>query len=334
MEAVIKPAYQVLYNSKDITVDISDSLSSLSYTDKIKAASDEISISIQDLARKWMLDWFPAKGDKIKLLLGYPGEMLNCGTFQVDELSFTGPPDVVTIRAMAAPIGKDIRTKKSSAHENKTLKEIAEKIATDHGLKLVGTINDKFTINRKTQYRETDLNFLRRTAFDFGYIFSVRNDQLIFSSLPDLEATTSALEIHRNEITPYSFKDSATGNYKKVTVSYNDPVTNNIISATATSAIEGKKDTFKIFAKVDNVGQAKKMAESILLLSSRTQTGRCTIKGNPKLVAGININLIGFGRLSGKVQIEESTHIIDSSGGYKTSFSFKKIGPVSTNKWL
>ena len=55
-------------------------------------------------------------------------EDLKCGVFEIDEINLSGPPDVVTIRGMATGIVNSLRTKKSDAHESKTLKQIAEKV--------------------------------------------------------------------------------------------------------------------------------------------------------------------------------------------------------------
>lgn len=56
----------------------------------------------------------------------------------VDEVSFKGPPDSVSIKALSVPFtkgGKD--TKKTKAWENTTLQNILTDVAKEAGLKLV-----------------------------------------------------------------------------------------------------------------------------------------------------------------------------------------------------
>jgi hypothetical protein len=52
------------------------------------------------------------------------------------------------------------------------------------------------------------------------------------------------------------------------------------------------------------------------------------VYGNPILVAGNNVELTGFGELSGKWHIKKSTHRIDRSGGYTTDLDLEKTQSV------
>jgi phage protein D len=134
MEKVSSPSFEVLYAGKDITTDISAHLISVSYSDRTEGESDEVEIVVEDTDGKWMNEWYPEKGDRINLSVGYDGNMLDCGEFTIDELELDGPPRTLTIRALAAGINSPLRSKRSSAHESQSLRQIAEAVAARQGL--------------------------------------------------------------------------------------------------------------------------------------------------------------------------------------------------------
>ena len=89
---------------------------------------------------------------------------------------------------------------------------------------------------------------------------------------------------------------------------------------------DGEQNTLVINGSVENTGQAKAKANSSLKKKNKDKiTGSFSIPGNPKLVAGINIELTGIGAFSGKWHIVSSTHSIDTGGGYVTDVEVRKI---------
>lgn len=336
MEAVKKPIHKVVYEGKDITADLVPYLTSISYTDKVSGSSDEITLTLIDTDGVWRNEWIPAKGDKIEVWMGYDDYMFPCGIFEVDELELSGPPDIVNIRAMAAPISKKVRTKKSTGHEGKTLLQLAETIAGDHGLTVTGEVNSEIVIDRVTQYRETDLEFLRRVSDAFGYVFSIRGDKMVYTSIYKLEDSSSTVSIHRTNISTYSFVDKTTSSYKSATVKHSNPVDNELIEGTEDCDDDGcsSEDVLEVRARAENVGQADAIAKAALhSKNTKRQTGRFTIEGNVLFLAGINVEITGFGRLSGKYQIVDSTHSQTPGGGYITNFNAKKVAEIDSSKW-
>ena len=139
---VRKPYFRVLYVSdtatSDITRDVSDNLVRLSYMDRSMDASDSISITLDDSSGLWRNEWYPSKGDKIVLDIGYTNLQLNCGEFEIDEIEVSGTPNRITIKAIASSFTSALRSDVSSVHENKTLRQIAEYIARKHFLQVQG----------------------------------------------------------------------------------------------------------------------------------------------------------------------------------------------------
>ena len=90
--------------------------------------------------------------------------------------------------------------------------------------------------------------------------------------------------------------------------------------------INGGQNQLTINGKAENDSQAKAKTESSLKKKNKEKvTGSFSIPGNPKLVAGMNIELTGIGAFSGKWHIVSSTHTIDTSSGYITDVEVRKI---------
>lgn len=333
-----KAVAKILYNGLDITKDISGSLISISYTDNVDAKADDISITLDDTALLWANEWYPEKGAELRIIIGIGGTEVNLGAFEIDEITISGPPSQIEIKGISAGAGKPLRTLSSYAHEDKTLKEIAQTIAEKNALQVEGNIAP-IRIKRATQNRETDLSFLNRIAREYGYFFSIRDSVLVFTSIYDIDARNISASIDISKIASYSFNDRLIGTYKKAEASYRNADTGQTVKATDSresneggQAITDKTsdDTLIVRSKAETTQQAEAKAKSALYRANVSgQTGRISVEGNPLLLAGNAIDLTGFGALSGKYRIESSSHSIQGGEGYITELEVKRIGYIS-----
>lgn len=339
METIRKPAFKIIYDNRDITADVSAHVLSIGYTDNDEKEADEIDLSFEDVEALWRNSWYPQKGSKIKLSIGYDdGALVDCGTFDIDEITIQGPPDTITIRGIAAGFKKAMRTKKSRGFENQTLRQIAQAIARENGLTIVGTIaNIKFV--RATQNREKDLSFLARIAGEYGYLFSVRESKLIFTSQVEIENGQPVLSIDRGELRSYSIKDKTSETYKDASAKYHNPGDGKIKEAKVNTLSNADnvtykqistEDTLEIRTKAETPAQADAKATAALhKKNSRQREGTLGMEGAPSLVAGNNFTLTGLGELSGKYYIKKSAHRIDKGSGYTTSVDIKQISAAA-----
>lgn len=227
---VPRPAWVVTYGQKDITHDISPYILSVSYTDKLSGESDEIQIVLEDTEQLWQGDWYPGKGDMLTVSLGYAGQkLLAAGTFSIDEIELSGPPDTVSIRGLAASVTSAMRTKSNRGFEGTTLGAIAQRIAKKHGLQLVGKI-ESLQIDRVTQYAETDLAFLKRLATEYGYMVKITHTQIIFSHLISLHDAPPLKTISRSDISRFSFRDTINRIYKAARLKHQHSQTKKMVT--------------------------------------------------------------------------------------------------------
>jgi len=326
MEKVRRPVFFLEYEQKDITAYITPFVISVSYADNEHGKSDEIDIQIEDRQHLWKSSWYPTKGDVLTLRIGYENErLLPCGAFELDEIEISSPPDVISLKGLGTNIKKALRQDNTNAYENKTLRQIADEIAEKHSLKLVGEIKE-IRVKRITQKQEGDLSFLKRIAEDYGHVFKITDNKLVFYEMEKLESANTIFVLNRKDMTSFSLRDKTHELYKACVVSYHEPKGKRLITHTVRADNITKGDTLKINERCENKEQAIAKAKAALSRKNGLQTeGTVTVIGNPKLGAGSNLEITGLYTLNGKYHIKSSKHTIDRSVGYKTELEVKRV---------
>ena len=320
---MLKPIFKLTYGSKDITKDVSRFVTNIDYTDFEHGQSDEINITLEDSELLWQSAWIPCKGDVLGLSIGYEGQkLLNCGRFEIDELEYETPPDTITVKALATSIKKALRQKNAVAYENKTLKQIATEIAKKHGLKLVGSIAD-VKIQRITQNQQKDLTFLKNLAEEYGYIFKITADSLVFYETEKLKSASPTKIFNKKDLSRINLSEKTSQKYKAVQVSYHNPKTGKTVKTTVKNVGVVNGDTLKIGTRCENIQQAILKAKAAITKGDTGIEGSIELIGNQYLVAGINIELKGIGHFSGKYHVTQARHTIDKSIGFKTALEVK-----------
>lgn len=330
----IRPFVKVLYNGTDISEDISRSLIQIVYTDNMDEA-DTIDIVLEDKELRWQNEWYPEKSARLQPTMGYSGgEFLECGLFEIDELNSSGPPDIVTIRGIAAGFsqGKK-RTDKSHTHEVKTLSEIVRTIAANSGLTVKGNIAN-IRLDRSVQNAKRDMRYLRRLANQFGYTFNIRGNDLNFFKRTELENTTPVGSYDKTDLQTFSISDKSTKIYAAAEVRFHNPNTGELIKhKEVDQQVDFTDDVLVIDEKAESVEQAQEMAKAYLNRANKLQqSGTISLSGNPYLVAGNVIELTGLGKLSGNYIIRSSSHTVDVGAGWVADLEVYKVGFIPESK--
>lgn len=169
-------------------------------------------------------------------------------------------------------------------------------------------------------------------AKEYGIVFSVRGDQLVFMDTEELEAQPVVQIIHKNELSRASFTDKTSQVYGGAVVATRNMKTNSVRRwKIEPSDQEGGKgtltnDTWQGDVTAENETQAQAKAKGALKEKNKDKiTGSITVVGNVKLVAGVNIELTGIGKFSGKWHVVSSAHDLDNSSGHVTTAAIRKI---------
>jgi len=328
---ISKATYKIVYEGKDITRDLEGEVISLSYRDKTIGEADEISLVLKDELHKWKSSWNPQKGDKLEANIITGDQLLRCGEFSIDEVDFLGSAeggDTVSIKALSAGVRTSVRTKSSFAHEGKTLKQVAQKIADKYNYRVQGIIHN-YSIGRITQFHETDLGFLHRIAEEYGYVFSLRGNILVFTYLPDLCNTKAAIDVDFADAKlNYQIRDKVAGIYVRGQYRYHNRKEKKLYDGLVNAGANPSADVFRSVDHIDNDEHGLYKVDGRMYKKNMEQVEiNCTVPGNVILVSGINVNMTNWFNYSGKFFLSESSHIVDGNNNYVTGCQFKKIVP-------
>jgi uncharacterized protein len=333
-----KPTFRLVYKGIDISDELAPELISCTYTDKVHGEADEIDVTVQDKDGKWRGAWCPEHGDKAELDIGYVGLPLTpCGSFEIDEpkIRMGRSGDTMTFRGVAAAVTKSLRTAKTRGYEKQSLKQIAEKVAKEHGLSIVGT-PPEVSFDRVTQRRERDLEFLTRMADAYGAYFTVRDKQMIFAERREVHERKPVFTIRGNsdDYLTADLQRAAHKTYSKAKLAYYDGNEKKKIEAEVEDGKVKTGDTLRIDERVENDGQAKKRATSELEKANlKKQTGNIVLVGNPLLVAGQTVQLDqDFGKWAGTYVIQSSRHHIVRGQSYTTNIEIALVEPKQQAK--
>lgn len=314
-----KPVARLLYNGVPLWDAISSQVISLTFTDNIEGKADEIQLTVHNATGKWFEEWRPEHGDVIEGSFGYLGSiMVPIGTFYVDKPNAKGGRggDTFSTSGQSAPVTKAARTEKTKSFENQKLGDVVKKVAKDLGMEVEGEAPDVYFDNLR-QRRETDLAFLNRLAKDYGAYFVVKGKKIIFidrKKVDEREPIRTFIKGER-EINTYDLNYDVGGTYSKAKVSYFNGNTKEKIEAEVEDKDVKTGDTLKIDDKVENKGQAEKLAKSRLQDANRKQyTGSFNVVGDPLLLAGQPIGLLGYGLWDRKYMIGRARHQLVRGG--------------------
>lgn len=254
--------------------------------------------------------------------------VLNCGQFELDSVTASGPPDRVTIKGTALPYTSSIRqTDKCKVWENFDLKGIAEEIASRNGMACMFSGNSNPSYKRVEQYKQSDIQFLKKLCNDAGCSLKVSNNIIVVFEQAYFERRAPVHHISRggSNYIKYSLKTGKNDTYSSCEVSWTKP-DGECIVGTAEADGKGKEgQTLRITQKVGSVGEAEQVAAYQLRLHNKMElTASFTMVGNPALTAGCAVTISGFGDWSGKYIIKKARHSV-GNGGYTTTIELRKV---------
>ncbi len=199
------PAYRVEVNGTDITPVLREArpgnrkrprLISLGLTDKRGGDADQLDLVIDDSDGAFDL---PPAGAIIRVSLGWtsgpdvtPG-LVDMGTYVVDDVGHSGPPDQITVRARAADFTGAMRIRRERSWHGTTLGAIVADVAKAHGLQpRCATALASIAVTANAQSRESDLAFLRRLGRDHDAVATIKDGRLILKPMADRATVSGA----------------------------------------------------------------------------------------------------------------------------------------------
>ncbi|MBI3584191.1 MAG: hypothetical protein HY096_09640 [Nitrospinae bacterium] len=324
MEKIREPLYKIVWAGKDVSKDVSPYLLNLTYTDHLHGKSDEIQLTFEDRDDKWKSSWYPSKGDVVKIVIGIKEKSerwLQAGTFQIDEIEFSGPPDVINVKGLSTYITESFRQKRTHSWENVNLSTVLKEIAKRNNLNPQIKIEPDIKFKRIDQKDESDLSFLKNTCEKYGYNVKVDAERLICIKPEELEKASPVMTIRRGikNLISYRFSNKTHEIYKTCEIRYWNPAAKKEIAHTEKAEKIVSGNVLKISERCENKQQAIERAKAELKNKNKWECeSEFTYMGEPHFTAGATVNIEGFGTLDNQYLIEEAQHSFDRGGGYVT----------------
>lgn len=318
--AILKPIVIITYEGRDVSADFAPILRSVTFKDTLDGHAGEAEISLSNSRGYFLSEWYPEVDHTISLQMGYEGgALIYDGQFWVDEVSLSGSSSGsdCNIRALSLKSSNLNAAVKKQYHAARSISDIVFEIAGKMGCTVAGDTSGEWS----GMQDEPDLAFLNRLAHQTGRILKVEGERLVFYKIETL-GNIGALKIKAADVRSYSIKDVAAGRISKCTVRWWDAKAKREISGTHSSGIKGGGEMEK-WEEVKTPAEARTKAKD--MITDRNKSGltfSIEMVGDPRLRAGVAVDMVGFGRFDKTYYISEATHSF-TSGGYTTSATFQ-----------
>lgn len=304
---------------------IEKQITAFSYTDVASGQSDSISITMHDIGKEWMGGDMPVRGAdlsaKIVMKEWENANTFDCGTFVLDDISFSGKPTSCVLGGVSVPAMDDFKSLPvTNTFEQATLEQIASQIAQAAGVALhyeAGAIQ----IAEIEQSQQTNSAFLYLLCEKYGLALKVYNKKLVIFDIVAYEEKGAVADLSEKDMEKWSYNTTVEGTYTGVNLNYSDPDTENTINVSMGE--QGRM--YSINTQASSQYDAELMAAAKVNEANRSiETMEVTIKARSGIVASQNINISGLGKIDGKYYIDKIKHSIGNSG-YTMALSLHKV---------
>lgn len=172
------PDFRLIAAGADVTAILRDRLLSLTVSDEDGETADRLEITLDDRDGRVAL---PEVDAELDVALGFRETGLTAlGTFAVEGVSGSTPPQTMRVTAVAVDMKKSARAPRTRAFEDQTLSEIVATIAGDAGMTpVVGASIRDHRWAYLAQTAESDLHFLTRLAREIDATAKAANGRLV-----------------------------------------------------------------------------------------------------------------------------------------------------------
>lgn len=192
-------------------------LISLTITEKRGEEADDFTLVLDDSDGRLAL---PRKGAKVRVQLGWVQGadvtigLVDKGSFIIDQVSWSGPPDRITLRGRSADLTAGFRRRREATHKDTTIGAIAREIAARHGLepKISPDLAD-IAVPILVQHHKSDMQLLRQLGREHDAVATVKDGKLLLAPIGKGASVTGkplpVLELRKSDLSPpYSYSES------------------------------------------------------------------------------------------------------------------------------
>lgn len=332
---------------KDISEDVSKYLISMSYTDNLSDAADDVTLTLEDRAQLWMEDWFPeGEGNMLDITIHtynsgtlWDGEaVFAVGKFEIDEVEVVGFPSTVQIKGVSVTGASSLRgTQRNQTWEKISVWKCAADICERNNLSLIWDCEENPNLDHVEQADESDLSFLQKICKDNGMSLKIMAEKIAIFDDAKYEAQDPIITVYKpgtkvalddktmplHWLTSYNMRAKTRDTYGSCRVKYQKGEKKEVIEGSFT--IPGKEKGRVLFVReqVENTAEAERLAKKKLREANKEEvTGSFATIGNTALAAGTTIELKNFGKFDGKYLMTKVSHNV--AANYTTSVDIRR----------
>jgi phage protein D len=319
--------WRVVLDGTDLSDRLRPRLISLSLSEKRGDEADQLDIVLSDADGLLAI---PKEGAVLHVQLGWKQGrdvttgLIDKGSFKVDDVGHSGPPDQITIKARAADFTSEIRNRQQRSWKDTTLGAVLRDVASRNGLTArIAPALGSIALPAVTQSRESDIAFLRRLGRENDAVATIKDKHLIFApkgaSQTSDGQTLPSLTIRRGDGDGHNWQRQKRDGQEGVSASWHDRK-----AAKRKTFTVGKEDGAKKLRKVyPDEASAKRAAtaERNRLKRAPATFDMTLALGRPDAYPEARVSVSGFKDVIDGATwlISEVTHRLDKSGGYTTS---------------
>ncbi|WP_443749692.1 phage late control D family protein [Asticcacaulis solisilvae] len=330
-----KAAWKVTLDGKDLTDKIKPRLISLTIREKRGDEADELDLTLNDSDQ--LLD-IPPRGAKLRVFIGWeagsglPLGLVDKGTFTVDEAGWTGPPDIITVRARSADFTDTFRVRRERSFVNATVGAVLAAVASDNGLQpQVDTDLGAKEIPALGYGLKSDAALLKALGRRFDAVATIKAGYLLFAPIGGGKTAKGSglplFSIDRSEAGQARYERAQRDQYNGVEAVYHDKgsATRKSVSAGGTSTGPAKK-LRRVYAS-EKSAQHAVAAENTKMERAGAKLSFPLPLGRPDLYPERSGTVTGFkAEINDKKWlISEISHTVDGSGGLTSDLSFESL---------
>ncbi|ASK93344.1 phage late control D family protein [Xanthomonas campestris pv. trichodesmae] len=320
------PQWRVVLDGVDLTERIAPRLRDLTLIECRGGEADQLDLRIHDHDGKMAL---PKRGVRLSVALGWKATgLIDKGTFIVDEVEYSGAPDIITVRARSADLTANMRIRRERSWHNTTLGAVLNTIAGEHGLTpRVAEALARTKLPHLDQANESDMNLLTSLGQRFDAVATVKAGALVFAPigagttatgkpLPTATLTRRDGDQHRYSVAD---RDAYTG-VRAYWVDKGKARRQSVLVGTddnAKSLRESYAD--EATARQHAHAELERVKRGMAKIDYTLALGRADLSAEQKIfLDGLKPEISGISWLIARV-----THTLNGSGGFSTSMQLE-----------
>ncbi|MGX2065533.1 contractile injection system protein, VgrG/Pvc8 family, partial [Xanthomonas axonopodis pv. cassiae] len=288
--------------------------------------ADQLDLRFHDHDGKMAL---PKRGVRLAVALGWKATgLVDKGTFIVDEVEYSGAPDIIAVRARSADLTANMRIRRERSWHDTTLGAVLNMLAGEHALTpRVAEALAKIKLPHLDQANESDMNLLTRLGQRFNAVATVKAGALVFAPigagttatgkpLPTATLTRRDGDQHRYSVAD---RDAYTG-VRAYWVDKGKARRQSVLVGTddnAKSLRESYAD--EATARQHAHAELERVKRGMAKIDYTLALGRADLSAEQKIfLDGLKPEISGISWLIARV-----THTLNGSGGFSTSMQLE-----------